>query len=142
MSRSTTRTSRSRKTAPEAEAPAATVQASDEPTTVLRGRLCADPQLRHTATSGKPVVNLRIAVNDGDEATFHTVVAWGRTAEVVAKFLKKGRLVEIEGHPAVCTWTDQDGNERQSEEINAFRVTFLGRGVTAQHEVDSDRELS
>jgi hypothetical protein len=38
--------------------------------------------LRHTATSGKAVSNFRIAVNDGEQPTYHRIVAWGRTAEV------------------------------------------------------------
>jgi single-strand DNA-binding protein len=105
--------------------------AADTPIT-LEGRLCSDPVLRHTA-SGIPVTNLRIAVNRPDgEATFHTVVAWKRTAEVVVQYLKKGRLVQVSGFPRERTWTDSDQNERTSTEINAFRVEFVSRQRTAQ----------
>jgi hypothetical protein len=75
-----------------------------------------------------PVTNLRIAVNHPDRETeFHTVVAWKRTAEVVAQFLRKGRLVEVSGFSRERTWTDKDGNERTSTEITAFSVQFLSR---------------
>ena len=97
----------------------------------LVGRLCADPVLRRTQ-SGIAVANLRIAVNhEGEEATFHTVIAWKRTAETVAQYLKKGRLVEVTGVPRERTWTDKDGAERTSTEINAFRVQFVRRQPAA-----------
>jgi single-strand DNA-binding protein len=109
---------------PKASAPEAPEREYPEDT-VLVGRLCADPKLRHTA-SGKAVANLRIAVNppEGDPS-FHSVVTWGPTAEVVCRFLKKGRLVEVKGHEQTRDWTDRDGNARQTTEISAYRVTFL-----------------
>lgn len=56
----------------------------------ITGRLCADPVLRHTK-SGKAVTTIRLAVNEpGAEATFHSVVVWNRTAEVVCEYLRKG----------------------------------------------------
>jgi single-strand DNA-binding protein len=95
-----------------------------EPVTI-QGRLCADPVLRHTK-SGRAVTNIRIAVNQ-PEPTFHTVVLWGRTAEVTAQYKRKGHMVEITGRPQTTSWTDRDGNERQGEQINAFRIQFMSR---------------
>ena len=120
-------------TAPEATP---TPQAAPEPTdgeqVTLTGRLTADPILRRTKT-GIAVTNFRIAVNHDDgTATFHSVVAWKRSAEVVAKFMKKGRLVEVSGHERTRTWTGEDGAQRTSVEINAYRVQFLSRQRTAQ----------
>jgi single-strand DNA-binding protein len=119
--------------APEATpAPEASPETTPDDQVTLTGRLTADPALRHTA-SGIAVTNLRIAVNHPDaEATFHSVVAWKRTAEVVSQYLKKGRLVEVTGRPHERSWTDRDGNERTSVEINAFRVQFLSSQRTAQ----------
>ena len=109
-------------TPPAAEAPATEAQAES---ITLTGRLCADPVLRHTK-SGRAVTNIRIAVNNPDaEATFHSVVVWRRTAEVVARYMRKGRMVEVTGNPRSRTWTDSDGNERESVEINAYRVHFV-----------------
>ena len=122
--------------APAAEATATAPQAE---AVTLRGRLCADPVLRHTK-SGKAVTNIRIAVNSSDaEATFHSVVVWGRTAEVVSQYMRKGRMVEVAGNAQSRTWTDADGNEHETVEINAYRVRFIGR---EPNEPTADREAA
>jgi single-strand DNA-binding protein len=107
-------------------APAQTEAQVEQPVVVLRGRLTRDPQLRHTATTGKAVSTLRIAVNHPDaDTTFHNVIAWGATAEAVDKYLKKGRLIEATGRERPRTWTDRDGNERIEVELSAYRVEFV-----------------
>ena len=129
MSRTKSATTKAPEATPAPQAPA---ENSPDEQVTLTGRLAADPVLRHTA-SGIPVTNLRIAVNHDDgTATFHTAVAWKRTAEVVAQYLKKGRLVEVTGHPRERSWTGKDGSERTGVEINAFRVQFLSSQRTAQ----------
>lgn len=90
-------------------------------------RLTRDPELRHTK-SGRAVSTLRVAVNDGPEPTFHDVVVWGRTAEVVCQYMRKGRLVHVEGRIQPRSWTAKDGSERRTVEVVANRVQFLGRG--------------
>jgi single-strand DNA-binding protein len=90
----------------------------------LIGRLTRDPQLRHTK-SGRAVSTLRIAVNDGPEPTFHDVVVWGRTAEVVCQYMRKGRLIYAEGRINLRTWNANDGSERRNAELVAGRVQFL-----------------
>src|SRR5208282_2403946 len=73
-----------------AEATKATTPAEHDQVTIV-GRLCTDPVLRHTK-SGKPVTTIRVAVNAPDgEATFHSVVVWDRSAEVICEYLLKGR---------------------------------------------------
>jgi single-strand DNA-binding protein len=91
---------------------------SEQNAVTLRGRLCFDPVLRHTA-SDIPVTNLRLAIQDTEPTQFITCVVWRRQAEVVTEFLRKGRLVEVTGFPRTREWTDQDGNARQTEEIVA-----------------------
>lgn len=123
--------------APEATAPEAASETKSEEQGTLTGRLTKDPVLRHTA-SGIAVTNLRIAVNHPDaDASFHSVVAWKRTAEVVCQYMKKGRLVEVIGFPRERTWTGKDGDERTEVEINAVRVQFLSsqRAAPAAQEV-------
>ena len=67
-----------------AETEKATTPAQQDQVTLV-GRLCADPVLRHTK-SGKPVTTIRVAVNPPEgEATFHSVVVWNRSAEVVCE---------------------------------------------------------
>ena len=113
-------------TAPDATAAAAPAEGTQyEPDAVLIGRLTADPQLRHTASTCKPVTTLRVAVQDTNPQRFHDVVCWGRTAEVVCEYLKRGRLIEVTGREHERTYTASDGSERTVEEIVAFRVQFL-----------------
>lgn len=94
------------------------------------GRLTADLQLRAT-TSGQPVVNFSVATNRAwidkngqkqESAEFHNVVAWGRQAEIVSKFLSKGSLVFIEGRLQTRTWDDKQGQKRKVTEIIAERI--------------------
>jgi single-strand DNA-binding protein len=107
--------------------------AQPEPITLV-GRLCADPVLRRTK-SGKAVTTIRVAVNPPEgEATFHSVVVWNRTAEVVCKYMRKGRAVEIVGRPNQRKYDGKDGTERQVDEINAFRVTFVSLNTPAPAE--------
>ncbi len=112
--------------APEPKAPEAqpAENTPDENDTTLVGRLVADPVLRHTR-SGLPVTTIRIAVNDGDEPTFHSVVCWRRTAEVVCQYKKRGHRVQVVGRTQDHTWQAQDGTERHDQEVIAYRVQFL-----------------
>ena len=114
------------------EAPALEVAAQSAPDeqteTVLRGRLTADPIKRVTG-KGRSVANLRIAVNpaDGGEASFHSIVVWGKQADAVARCKKRGHPVEVTGVERTRSYQDKDGNERQITEIVARRVQFLDR---------------
>ena len=126
-----------RKTNTNASAPAPAEQQEDRVTLV--GRLCADPVLRHTK-SGKPVSTIRIAVNAPDsEPTFHSVVVWNRTAEVVCEYLRKGRKVEVLGRAQERSYQAADGTDRKVTEVSAFRVVFLSDRPAAQAAV---QELS
>lgn len=102
---------------------------------VLTGNLTKDPELRTTG-SGTSVTTLRLAVNervkrDGDwqeRAMYFDVVVWGNQAENAAKYLEKGRPVAVKGRLSWREWTDKDDNKRQSVEVTAETVQFLGRG--------------
>jgi len=106
------------------EVPAPPESAEPAPVTLI-GRLCSDPVLRHTK-SEKAVATIRVAVNppEGD-ATFHSVVVWERTAEVVCKYLRKGRAVEVVGRLQQRDYEAEDGTQRSVEEIVAWTVRFL-----------------
>jgi single-strand DNA-binding protein len=102
---------------------------------ILIGNLGADPETR-TATSGTMVANLRLAtterVKKGDaweEATeWHRVTCFGRTAENVARYCKKGKQLYVEGRIQTRKYQDKDGNDRYATEIIANEVRFLGAG--------------
>jgi single-strand DNA-binding protein len=101
---------------------------------ILVGNLGADPESRSTQ-SGSVVANLRIATTerakdrDGnwtDHTEWHRVACFGRTAENVAKYCRKGKQVYVEGKIRTRKWQDRDGNDRWSTEVIADQIRFLG----------------
>lgn len=100
---------------------------------VLVGRLTRDPELRTTAT-GKSVCDFSVAVQkrvkpqDGSpDADFFRVSAWGATADYVANYLHKGRLVALDGRLQSRKYTTSDGQNREVVEIVADNVQGLDR---------------
>jgi single-strand DNA-binding protein len=100
---------------------------------ILIGRLGRDPELRRTA-SGSAVANFSVATDEtwvdanGQKQTrteWHNIVAWRRLGEICAEFLKKGRLVYIEGKIQSREWDDRDGNKRRTTEIIASAMQML-----------------
>jgi single-strand DNA-binding protein len=101
---------------------------------VLTGNLTHDPELRHT-NSGTAVCSLRIACNtrrkDGsgnwvDKPNYFDVTVWGAQGENCANYLSKGRPVAIDGRLEWREFQDKQGNNRQSVDIIADSVQFLG----------------
>lgn len=98
---------------------------------VLVGRLTKDPELRRTSND-TAVTSFRLAVNrqftnrQGErEADFIQCVVWRRQAENVAKYVKKGSLVGVEGRIQTRSFDDQSGNRRFVVEVVADSVQFL-----------------
>ena len=97
----------------------------------LMGRLGSDPELRHTQ-NGTPVASFRIAVdrdfrdkNSGERVTdWIDVVAWRQTAEFVSHYFRKGRMAVVEGRLQTSSWTDKNGNRRDSLQVVADNVYF------------------
>ena len=102
----------------------------------LIGRLTRDPELRIVGSTGKPVANFTLAVNrdfsKDKKADFFRVVVWGNQAEPVAQYLKKGSQCAVVGSVQINEYTDKDGNKRQSVDIQANRVEFLGGGKKSE----------
>lgn len=99
---------------------------------VLIGRLTKDPELKVTQ-SGKSVVDFSIAVNkrikpqEGADADFFRVKAWGQTAEYISNYIGKGRLVAVDGRLETRRWQDQNGTNRETIEVIAENVSALDR---------------
>jgi single-strand DNA-binding protein len=101
---------------------------------VLVGNLTRDPELRSTP-GGTPVCSLRIAVNSRrrdesgqwtDKPNYFSVSVFGNQAESCSQYLSKGRPVAIDGRLDWREWQAQDGSKRESVEIVAESVQFLG----------------
>jgi single-strand DNA-binding protein len=95
---------------------------------ILGGRLTADVELKQT-NSGKSVCSFNLAVNrrlsQNNETDFISCVAWGKTAEFVSKYFKKGSALCIVGNIQTRSWQDQNGNKRFATEVNVDEAMFV-----------------
>ena len=97
----------------------------------IQGRMCADPELRHTQ-SGTAVASFTLAVErdfkdktTGERTTdFIDCVAWRSTAEFVSRFFAKGRMAVVVGSLQIRAWEDKEGNKRCTAEVVADNVYF------------------
>ena len=100
----------------------------------LIGNLGKDAEIRNTG-GGTTIANLRLATTDRrkaqdgswtDHTEWHSVVAFGKTAEVMEKWGKKGKMLYVEGRLQTREYTDKDGNKRWSTEVVANEIRMLG----------------
>ena len=102
---------------------------------IIVGTLGQDPEVRYTA-NGSAVANLRVATNESwkdrqtgeqqERTEWHSIVMWGRLAEIAQQYLKKGSQAYFEGRIQTRKWQDQSGNDRYSTEIVANEMQMLG----------------
>lgn len=105
---------------------------------ILVGHLGADPETRYTA-GGDAVCNIRLATSESwkDKASgekreiteWHRVVFYRKLAEIADQYLKKGSQVYLEGRIKTRKWTDKDGQDRYTTEIEATEMQMLGGRV-------------
>jgi single-strand DNA-binding protein len=102
---------------------------------ILIGNLTRDPELKNTP-NGQPIVTFGIATNrewvtsekeKKSLAEFHNIVAWGKLAEICNQFLKKGKLVYIEGYLKTRSWDNENGTKSFRTEIVANDMIILDR---------------
>jgi len=103
---------------------------------MIIGRLGADPEIRHTA-DGIAVATFNVATtevrkdrngNKQEKTEWHRIVAWRRLAEISGEYLKKGRLVFVEGKIQSREYEGRDGIKRRTFEIVADNMKMLGGG--------------
>jgi len=103
---------------------------------ILVGRLGKDPEIRSTP-SGTSVAKFSLATDDKftdrsgekqERTEWHNVVAWGKLAEICGQYLKKGKLVYIEGSIRTDSWDDKEsGVKKYRTEIIANTMQMLDR---------------
>ena len=99
-------------------------------TVCLIGRLTRDVETRYTATNNVQVSSFSLAVNrrftkdNTQQADFINIVVWGKTAEFVSKYFKKGQQVAIRGRLSTRDYTDKDGKKVFVTEVVAEEVDF------------------
>jgi single-strand DNA-binding protein len=102
---------------------------------MLIGRVGKDPEVRYTK-SGQAVADLSVATNDywkdkqgnkQERTEWHRIVLWSGTAEFAQKYVKKGRLIFVEGRLQTREWTDNQSVKRYTTEVVANTVQLLDR---------------
>jgi len=106
---------------------------------ILAGNLTRDPELKYTP-KGSAVARIGMAINrtwksetgeQREEVTFVDVEAWGRQAEVIAQYMKKGRPLLVEGRLKLDQWEDKNTHQKQSKlkvVLETFSFLESGRG--------------
>ena len=103
---------------------------------ILIGNLGADPETRYLP-NGDAVTNLRLATteswkdksgNKQEHTEWHRVSFFGKTAEIVDTYCKKGSPIYVEGRIRTRKWQDKDGQDRYTTEIVGDRMQLLGGG--------------
>ncbi len=103
---------------------------------ILMGRLTATPELRYTP-GRTAVTDVSLAINrkyraggEGgelkDEVTFVDVTYWGKQAETLCQYLRKGAPLHVEGRLSLDQWEDSDGKNRQKLKVTGESFQFLG----------------
>lgn len=102
---------------------------------ILVGNLGIDPEVRYSP-SGAAVTRIRVATTDQwrdkqsgeqqERTEWHTIVFFGKLAEIAGEYLKKGQQVYIEGRLQTNKWQDREGNDRYTTEIIARDMQMLG----------------
>ena len=102
---------------------------------ILIGNLGNDPDIRYTA-SGTAIANISLATaeswrdkNSGEQqerTEWHRIVFFGRLAEIVGEYLRKGSQIYVEGRIQTRKWQDKEGNDRYSTEVVANEMQMLG----------------
>src|SRR5580704_2621313 len=108
---------------------------------ILIGNLGKDPEVKYTP-SGMAVARFTIATNERfkdkegnwqDKTEWHNLVAFQRTAEIAAEYLKKGRTVYIEGRLQTSSWDDKEsGQKKYRTEIIVNDLVLLGGRETGE----------
>ena len=100
----------------------------------LIGNVGVEPTITNLE-SGKKVARLSLATNEyykdnkGEKQTdtnWHTIVAWGKVAEIVEKYVAKGKEIGISGKLKTRTYETENGNTRYVTEVEANEILLLG----------------
>ncbi len=102
---------------------------------ILVGNLGKDPEVRYMP-SGSAAANVTLATSESwkdkqtgeqkDRTEWHNIVFFGRLAEIVGEYLKKGSQIYVEGSLRTRKWQDKSGNDRYTTEIVANEMQMLG----------------
>lgn len=101
----------------------------------LIGNLGNDPEMI-TLDSGKKLAKFSLATNEhytdaeGKKQTkteWHNLVAWNKTAEIIEKYITKGKEIAVEGKLTNRSWDDKEGNKRYTTEVVVSEVVMFNK---------------
>lgn len=101
----------------------------------LLGRMTGDPQVRYTE-SGKAVLNLGVATTSAGYTHFHDLVAWERTAEILAQYGRKGREVYLEGRLQPRMRELEGGQRVKQVDLVVENFQLIGSGTSTTPATD------
>lgn len=112
---------------------------------ILFGNLTRDPEMKYTP-GGVAVCDMSMALNyttgKGDqkkeEVSFIDLVAFSKSAETAAEYLKKGRQIIVEGRLQQDRWETPEGQKRSKVKVIVERLTFVGKGEQSQEPAQED----
>ena len=100
----------------------------------LIGNVGNDPEVK-TFEGGKKVANLTIATKESyrnekgekvEQTEWHRIVAWGKTAEIIEKYVSKGKEIAIDGKLTHRSYDDKNGEKRFITEVVVNEINLLG----------------
>ncbi|RED44705.1 single-stranded DNA-binding protein [Seonamhaeicola aphaedonensis] len=100
----------------------------------LIGNVGLEPTITNLE-NGKKVARLSLATNEhykngqGEKQTdtnWHTIIAWGKTADIIEKYVTKGKEIAVEGKLSTRAYDDKDGNKRYVTEVIVSEILLLG----------------
>lgn len=107
----------------------------------LIGNVGQDPEIKNLE-SGKKLANFSMATNEyyrnsnGDkvqETQWHTIVCWGKTAEIIEAYVQKGKEIAVEGKLIHRSYQSSEGDKRYISEIVASEILLLGSDSNINH---------
>lgn len=114
----------------------------------LLGNIGKDPEVRETKAGN--IANMVMATSERytdksgqkqEKTEWHNLVVFGKLADIVAKYVKKGDKLYIEGSITTRKWEDKEGNTRYNTEIKVRDLTMLGGGEKKASNDDDEEDL-
>ena len=111
---------------------------------ILSGRTTRDVETKEIG-NGKKVANFTLAVDrrtsDGKATDFFDCKAWGKTAEILAKYAPKGKLISVTGELQTRSYEDKEGNKRKAYEVSVEKIELLGGKPEAESSAEPPKKV-
>jgi single-strand DNA-binding protein len=114
---------------------------------ILIGNLGKDPEMRYMP-SGEAIANFSVATSENwtdkasgdkkEQTEWHRVVFFGRTAEVVGQYVKKGSKIYVEGRLQTRKWQDKEGQDRYTTEVRGDVMRMLDKRGESSGSMDQE----